>query len=68
MVLRRDALPLKRSEFTVPEIIWRECQLLLQEDAPAEPHVLSEPDRGLHAVIRLSAGPAAPVRPPVCAA
>ncbi|MBI2497959.1 MAG: helix-turn-helix transcriptional regulator [Opitutae bacterium] len=55
--LRRDALPLKRSDFAVPEILWQECQQLLKADAEnartAEPRIVSEPDRGLHAVIRL---------------
>ena len=64
-VLRRDALPLKRSEFAVPDVIWRECQLLLREEARAEPHVLSEPDRGLHAVIRLQRRPGR-TGPPAC--
>lgn len=55
--LRRDALPLKRSEFTVPAALWRECQALAAVDAvrsaTPEPRVYSEPERGLHALIRL---------------
>lgn len=50
--LRRDALPLKRAEFTVPPVLWTACQSLLAADAP-EPGIISEPERGLHAVIRL---------------
>jgi DNA-binding CsgD family transcriptional regulator len=57
MPLRRDALPLKRADFAVPEVLWQACQLLLQVDAAgeraSEPRLVSEPDRGLHAVIRL---------------
>lgn len=55
--LRRDALPLKRSDFTVPAALWRECQALAAADtnphATPEPRVFSEPERGLHALIRL---------------
>jgi len=66
--LRRDALPLKRSDFVVPEALWKECQALLAEDASGihpEPRILSEPERGLHALIRIQ--PRADRRgPPAC--
>lgn len=55
--LRRDALPLKRSAFTVPPALWQECKALAAIDAghpsTPEPRVFSEPERGLHALIRL---------------
>lgn len=55
--LRGDALPLKRSDFAVPAVLWRECQALAAADAARpstpEPRVVSEPERGLHALIRL---------------
>lgn len=55
--LRGDALPLKRSKFTVPPALWRECQALAADDAASpvtpEPRIVSEPARGLHARIRL---------------
>lgn len=58
--LRKDALPLKRADFTVPPALWAECEALLAADTGAgtpEPRILSEPDRGLHAVIRLQHRP-----------
>jgi DNA-binding CsgD family transcriptional regulator len=67
-VLRRDALPLKRAEFVLPPVLWEECQALLQADTAsvrAEPRIVSEPDRGLHAVIRLLHRPAR-TGPPAC--
>jgi DNA-binding CsgD family transcriptional regulator len=55
--LRRDALPLKHSEFVVPADLWRECQALLASDvvgsALPSPKIVSEPERGLYALIRL---------------
>ena len=54
--LRRDALPLKRSEFAVPDALRAECLALVATDAGGihpEPRILSEPERGLHALIRL---------------
>jgi DNA-binding CsgD family transcriptional regulator len=55
--LRRDALPLKRSDFKIPPVLWRECQALAAANATRnhtpEPRILSEPARGLHALIRL---------------
>lgn len=54
--LRRDALPLKRADFAVPEVLWKECAQLLQVAAGherTEPRIVSEADRGLHALIRL---------------
>jgi len=67
--LRGDALPLKRSEFAVPEVLWRECQAMLAAEPAkgrsAEPHIISEPERGLHAVIRLLRRPGR-TGPPAC--
>jgi len=67
--LRKDALPLKRADFTVPEVLWKECQLLLAADDPdgaaPEPRILTEADRGLHAVIRLQRRPGR-TGPPAC--
>jgi len=67
--LRKDALPLKRADFTVPERLWQECAALLAADNPGgaapEPRILSEPDRGLHAVIRLQRRPGR-TGPPAC--
>jgi DNA-binding NarL/FixJ family response regulator len=54
--LRRDALPLKRADFAVPGVLWAECEQLLQVAAAherTEPRIVSEADRGLHALIRL---------------
>jgi DNA-binding NarL/FixJ family response regulator len=54
--LRRDALPLKRSDFLVPARLKAECLALVAEDAKGvhpEPRIVSEAERGLHAVIRL---------------
>ncbi|MBL9216131.1 MAG: helix-turn-helix transcriptional regulator [Opitutaceae bacterium] len=53
--LRGDALPLSRSDFTVPPDVWRECQGLLSAGTAAtpEPRIVSDPSRGLHALIRL---------------
>lgn len=55
--LRGDALPLKRSKFAVPPVLWAACQALAADDLakqlPPEPCVVSEPERGLHALIRL---------------
>ncbi|MDI1250756.1 MAG: LuxR C-terminal-related transcriptional regulator [Lacunisphaera sp.] len=54
--LRRDALPLKRADFSVPAALWAECEQLLQVAAAherTEPRIVSEADRGLHALIRL---------------
>jgi DNA-binding CsgD family transcriptional regulator len=66
--LRRDALPLKRTEFEVPAVLRAECQALLAADARGihpEPRILSETERGLHALIRLQ--PRADRRgPPAC--
>jgi DNA-binding CsgD family transcriptional regulator len=67
--LRKDALPLKRADFTVPEVLWKECSALLAADDPAgavpEPRIFSESDRGLHAVIRLQRRPGR-TGPPAC--
>ena len=67
--LRQDALPLKRADFAVPAIIWQECQTLLKVDASpgvtCEPRIVSEPERGLHAVIRLQRRPGR-TGPPAC--
>lgn len=67
--LRRDALPLKRADFAVPPVLWRECQALLKADTlpggHAEPRIFSEPERGLHAVIRLQRRPGR-TGPPAC--
>ena len=67
--LRQDALPLKRADFAVPAIIWQECQTLLKVDASPgvtrEPRIVSEPERGLHAVIRLQRRPGR-TGPPAC--
>jgi len=66
--LRKDALPLKHADFTVPEVLWQECSALLAADQPGanpEPRILSEPDRGLHAVIRLQRRPGR-TGPPAC--
>jgi DNA-binding CsgD family transcriptional regulator len=67
--LRKDALPLKRADFTVPEVLWKECEALLAADDPAgavpEPRIFSESDRGLHAVIRLQRRPGR-TGPPAC--
>ncbi|MDI1319160.1 MAG: LuxR C-terminal-related transcriptional regulator [bacterium] len=67
--LRRDALPLKRADFAVPPVLWRECQALLEADGPqggsAEPRIFSETERGLHAVIRLQKRPGR-TGPPAC--
>jgi DNA-binding CsgD family transcriptional regulator len=68
MALRRDALPLKRSDFAVPAVLWKECQALLKSDAATgahEPRIISEPERGLHAVIRLQHRPGR-TGPPAC--
>lgn len=66
--LRRDALPLKRSDFQVPPRLKSECLALVAEDASGihpEPRIISEPERGLHAVLRLQ--PRADRRgPPAC--
>jgi DNA-binding NarL/FixJ family response regulator len=66
--LRRDALPLKRSDFVVPEALRTECLALVAADAGGihpEPRILSEPERGLHALIRIQ--PRADRRgPPAC--
>jgi DNA-binding CsgD family transcriptional regulator len=66
--LRRDALPLKRSDFAVPAVLWKECQILLKSDAtngPHEPRLVDEPELGLHAVIRLQRRPGR-TGPPAC--
>lgn len=66
--LRQDALPLKRADFAVPAIIWQECQTLLKGDTSpgrSEPRIVSEPERGLHAVIRLQRRPGR-TGPPAC--
>jgi DNA-binding CsgD family transcriptional regulator len=67
--LRKDALPLKRADFTLPEVLWKECAALLAADDPAgavpEPRIFSETDRGLHAVIRLQRRPGR-TGPPAC--
>lgn len=66
--LRRDALPLKRADFALPPVLWQECQALLKADMPhgrAEPRIFSEPERGLHAVIRLQRRPGR-TGPPAC--
>jgi DNA-binding CsgD family transcriptional regulator len=67
--LRKDALPLKRADFTLPEVLWKECSALLAADDPAgavpEPRIFSETDRGLHAVIRLQRRPGR-TGPPAC--
>jgi len=67
--LRKDALPLKRADFTVPEVLWKECSALLAADDPAgavpEPRILTESDRGLHALIRLQRRPGR-TGPPAC--
>jgi DNA-binding CsgD family transcriptional regulator len=66
--LRRDALPLKHSDFVVPEPLRAACMELVAVDAGGihpEPRILSEPERGLHALIRLQ--PRADRRgPPAC--
>jgi len=55
--LRVDALPLKRVDFAVPLALWRECQSMLMADekkrTTSEARLISEPERGLHARIRL---------------
>lgn len=67
--LRKDALPLKRADFTVPPPLWAECEALLAADTgdggTPEPRILSEADRGLHAVIRLQHRPGRS-GPPAC--
>ena len=67
--LRRDALPLKRAEFSVPSVLWSACQTLLAADNPAGPApgpaIINEPERGLHAVIRLQRR-AGRTGPPAC--
>lgn len=67
--LRRDALPLKRADFAVPAVLWQECSALLKADTPhgraTEPRICSEPERGLHAVIRLQKRPGR-TGPPAC--
>jgi len=67
--LRKDALPLKRADFTVPEVLWKECSALLAADNPdgavPEPRIFTEGDRGLHAVIRLQRRPGR-TGPPAC--
>jgi DNA-binding CsgD family transcriptional regulator len=67
--LRRDALPLKRADFSVPPELWQACQALLAADhgAPAapEPRILDDAERGLHAVIRLQHRPGR-TGPPAC--
>jgi DNA-binding NarL/FixJ family response regulator len=67
--LRKDALPLKRADFAVPEVLRAECAALLAADSPAgaapEPRIVSEPERGLHAVIRLQRRPGR-TGPPAC--
>lgn len=59
--LRRDALPLKRADFSVPPELWQACQELLAADeagqATPEPRILDDAERGLHAVIRLQHRP-----------
>jgi DNA-binding CsgD family transcriptional regulator len=67
--LRRDALPLKRTDFEVPAVLRAACQALLAADttggATPEPKIVSETERGLHAVVRLQ--PRADRRgPPAC--
>ena len=55
--LRGDSLPLKRADFAVPPLLWSECQSLLaahkRQETAAEPRIVSEPELGLHALIRL---------------
>jgi DNA-binding CsgD family transcriptional regulator len=67
--LRKDALPLKREGFAVPPDIWRECQALLAADDPQgkvpPPRIMDDPERGLHAVIRLQRRPGR-TGPPAC--
>ena len=67
--LRKDALPLKRADFLVPELLWKECSALLAADNPAcaapEARLIGEADRGLHAVIRLQRRPGR-TGPPAC--
>lgn len=67
--LRRDALPLKRADFAVPPVLWQECQALLAKEnekgGATEPRICSEPERGLHALIRLQRRPGRS-GPPAC--
>ncbi|MBI2813225.1 MAG: helix-turn-helix transcriptional regulator [Opitutae bacterium] len=67
--LRRDALPLKRAEFSVPPVLWSACSALLAADNPdgpvPEPAIINEPERGLHAVVRLQRR-SARTGPPAC--
>ncbi len=69
MPLRKDALPLKRDDFTVPPGLWTECATLLAADNPKgpvpEPRIVDDPARGLHAVIRLQRRPGRS-GPPAC--
>lgn len=59
--LRRDALPLKRPAFEVPAEFLPVCQAMLQEwektGLTPEPRVVGDPERGLHALIRLQPRP-----------
>ena len=67
--LRRDALPLKRADFSVPPELWQACQALLAADeggaGTPEPRILDDAERGLHAVIRLQHRPGRS-GPPAC--
>ena len=67
--LRRDALPLKRADFSVPPELWQACQALLAADeggaSTPEPRILDDAERGLHAVIRLQHRPGRS-GPPAC--
>ena len=65
--LRADSLPLKRTDFAVPPFLWTACQEFATKAQgpghPHAPHLASEADRNLSALIRFLPVSEAAVRP-----